>query len=80
MNVIKQHIDNIQCRFAYLKTRVEIAATLNLTDIHKYAEDFYKGLFNKLKNSFRNDNLDNSNSEYIDLVDDKNKTAIQITV
>lgn len=79
MDVIKQNIDNIQRHFAYLKTRVEIAGSLNLTDIHIYAEDFYKGLFNILGYSFRNDNPDNPNSEYIDLVDDKNKTAMQVT-
>lgn len=79
MDVKKQKMDNIQQRLAYLKTRVEIAGSLNLTDIHIYAEDFYRDFFNKLGHSFSNINFDKQNSAFIDLIDDTNKTAIQVT-
>lgn len=70
---------NIQHRLAYLKSRVEIAGSLNLTDIHIYAEDFYQALFNLLGNSYKNGNIDKQNCAYIDLVDDTNRYAMQVT-
>lgn len=70
---------NIQHRLAYLKCRVEIAGSLNLTDIHIYAEDFYQALFNLLGSSYINGNIDNQNYAYIDLIDNTNKNAMQVT-
>jgi hypothetical protein len=79
MDVRQKHMTNIQHRLAYLKSRVEIAGSLNLTDIHIYAEDFYQALFNHLGNSYKNGNIDKQNCAYIDLIDDSNKIAMQVT-
>lgn len=79
MDVRQKHMTNIQQRLAYLKSRVEIAGSLNLTDIHIYAEDFYQALFNLLGNSYKNGNIDKQNFAYIDLIDDSNKKAMQVT-
>lgn len=79
MDVRQKHMNNIQNRLAYLKSRVEIAGSLNLTDIHIYAEDFYQALLNFLGNSYRNGNIDKQNCAFIDLIDDTNKSAMQIT-
>ncbi len=79
MDVRLKHIENIQERFSYLKSRVEIAGSLNLTNIHIVAEDFFKDLFNLIGYSFKNANIDNRNSAYIDLIDNANKKAIQVT-
>ncbi|MBB3699502.1 SMEK domain-containing protein [Flammeovirga yaeyamensis] len=79
MDVRQKHINNIQKRLAYLKSRVEIAGSLNLTDIHIYAEDFYQTLFNHLGNSYKNGNAENQNCPYIDLIDETNKHAMQVT-
>lgn len=79
MDVRIKHMENIQQRLAYLKSRVEIAGSLNLTNIHIYAEDFYTDLLNLLGNSFRNGNADKQNLAYIDLIDDNNKQVIQVT-
>lgn len=79
MDVRQKHMTNIQQRLAYLKSRVVIAGSLNLTDIHIYAEDFYQALFNLLGNSYKNGNIDKQNCAYIDLIDDSNKIAMQVT-
>ncbi|MCK4922846.1 MAG: SMEK domain-containing protein [Bacteroidales bacterium] len=79
MDVRQKHMNNIQHRLAYLKSRVEIAGSLNLTDIHIYAEDFYQALFNLLDNSYINGNIDKQNYAFIDLIDVTNKSAMQIT-
>ncbi len=79
MDIRQKYMNNIQRLLAYLKSRVEIAGTLNLTDIHIYAEDFYRDLLNLIGNSYRNGNIDRQNFAFIDLIDDKNKKAIQVT-
>jgi len=79
MNMIQKHINNIQDRFAYLKTRIEMAGSLNLTDIHIFAEDFFKDLFNLLGYSLKNANICQKNCPHIDLIDDVNKKAVQVT-
>jgi hypothetical protein len=79
MDVRQKHMTNIQQRLAYLKSRVEIAGSLNLTDTHIYAEDFYQDLFNLLGSSYINGNVDKQNCAFIDLVDNTNQSAMQIT-
>ncbi|MFA6867553.1 MAG: SMEK domain-containing protein, partial [Clostridia bacterium] len=79
MDVRQKHMTNIQRRLAYLKSRVEIAGSLNLTDVHIYAEDFYKDLFNLLDHSYINGNSITQNCAFIDLIDVTNKSAMQIT-
>lgn len=79
MEARKQNMEIIQQCLVYLKSRVEIAGSLNLTDVHIHAENFYRDLYNKLGYSFSNTNFDVQNSAFIDLLDDTNKTAIQVT-
>lgn len=69
----------VEKRLAYLKSRVELANSLNLTDANIHAENFYRDLFNKLGFSFTNTNFDAQNAAHIDLIDTLNKQAIQIT-
>lgn len=64
---------------SYIKTRVTLANSLNLTDANIHAENFYRDLFNKLGFTFTNTNFNAQNTAYIDLIDTVNKQAIQIT-
>ncbi|QBO58404.1 SMEK domain-containing protein [Chryseobacterium salivictor] len=66
-------------RLAYLKTEVELFNSLNLTDINVYAENFYRDFFNRLGYEFDNTNFIENNFAHIDLIDTKNKLAIQVT-
>lgn len=66
-------------RLAYLKTEVELFNSLNLTDINVYAENFYRDFFNLLGYEFDNTNFIENNFAHIDLLDTKNKLAIQVT-
>ncbi|AWG23296.1 hypothetical protein FFWV33_18065 [Flavobacterium faecale] len=66
-------------RLAYLKAEVEIFNSLNLTDINVYAENFYRDFLNLLGYEFENTNFFSNNYAHIDLIDTKNKLAIQVT-
>src|SRR5690606_23746555 len=66
-------------RLAYLKAEVELLNSLNLTDINVYAENFYRDFFNLLGYEFENTNFIENNFAHIDLIDTKNKLAIQVT-
>lgn len=66
-------------RLAYLKAEVELFNSLNLTDINVYAENFYRDFFNLLGYEFDNTNFIENNFAHIDLIDTKNKLAIQVT-
>lgn len=66
-------------RLAYLKAEVEIFNSLNLTDINVYAENFYRDFLNLLGYEFDNANFYSNNYAHIDLIDTKNKIAIQVT-
>ncbi|TYT28261.1 SMEK domain-containing protein [Elizabethkingia anophelis] len=66
-------------RLAYLKTEVTLFNSLNLTDINIYAENFYRDFFNRLGYEFNNTNFIENNFAHIDLIDTKNKVAIQVT-
>lgn len=69
----------VEKRLALIKSRVELANSLNLTDLNIHAENFYRDLFNKLGFNFTNTNFDAQNAAHIDLIDTLNKQAIQIT-
>lgn len=73
------YITAIGRRLAYLKAEVEIFNSLNLTDINVYAENFYRDFFNLLGYEFDNTNFYSNNFAHIDLIDTKNKIAIQVT-
>jgi len=69
----------VEKRLAYLKSRVELANSLNLTDANIHAENFYRDFFATLGFSFTNTNFDAQNFAHIDLIDTVNKQALQIT-
>lgn len=73
------YITAIGRRLAYLKAEVETFNSLNLTDINVYAENFYRDFFNLLGYEFDNTNSYSNNFAHIDLIDTKNKIAIQVT-
>ena len=73
------YITVIGRRLAYLKAEVETFNSLNLTDINVYAENFYRDFFNLIGYEFDNTNFYEQNFAHIDLIDNKNKVAIQVT-
>jgi len=76
----KVYIEQIISVLALLSRKVEISASLNLTDLNIHAEDFYKDLFNlAFGYELKNINTIDPNAAAIDLGDVKNKIAIQIT-
>lgn len=79
MDARTSNITIIARSLSYLKTQVELLGSLNLTDINIHAENFYRDLLNKLGNSFENSNYSKQNAASIDLIDEKNKLAIQVT-
>jgi hypothetical protein len=65
---------------SWLKTQVEYHNSLSLTDINHGAEDFYCGLLNLTYGySLGNINITDLNAAAIDLGDEQNKIAIQVT-
>lgn len=75
----QRYITVIGRRLAYLKAEVQSFNTLNLLDINVHAENFYRDFFNLLGWSFDNTNFFSNNYAHIDLIDTKNKLAIQVT-
>lgn len=75
----KIFLDLIQRRLSYLKAEVSLANSLNLTDINIYAENFYRDLLNLMGYTFNNTNFNIQNCAHVDLIDTKNKVAIQVT-
>ncbi|MCF5880201.1 SMEK domain-containing protein [Aeromonas veronii] len=65
---------------SWLSAEVSASNKLNLTDINIYAENFYRDLLNLAFNyRLKNINILDSNATAIDLGDDINKIAIQVT-
>jgi len=65
---------------SWLKTQVEYHNSLSFTDINHGAEDFYCGLLNLVYGySLKNINITDLNAAAIDLGDEQNKIAIQVT-
>lgn len=73
------YISIITKRITYLQKEVENFNSLNLTDINVFAENFYRGLFNLIGFKFTNTNFESNNFAHIDLIDNINKQAIQVT-
>ena len=66
--------------FSELTSRIKLSNKLNLTDINIYCEnDLIKILNNIYKWQLYNANKQNKNAKAIDLLDDNNRIAIQIT-
>lgn len=65
---------------SWLKSQVELHNSLSLTDINHGAEDFYCGLLNLVYGyNLKNINITDQNAAAIDLGDEQNKIAIQVT-
>lgn len=80
MDVRNNAIANITKKFAYLQSQIKLSNSLNLTDANIHAENFYRDFFNNcLGYSFNNTNFDHQNAAHIDLIDDSQKYAMQIT-
>lgn len=75
----KTYISIITKRLTYLQKEVENFNSLNLTDINVFAENFYRDLFNLIGFKFNNTNFESNNFAHIDLIDNVNKQAIQVT-
>jgi hypothetical protein len=74
------HINGITRILATLRVEVELRNSINLTDLNIHAENFYRDLFNLVYSlGLGNMNSRGQNEAYIDLVDETNKIAIQVT-
>ncbi|MFC4259426.1 SMEK domain-containing protein [Marinobacter lacisalsi] len=77
---LQDYIKSIIASLSWLSKQVEFHNKLNLTDINVQAENFYRDLLNlSLNTSFININSIDQNSAAIDLGDQKNRIAIQVT-
>ncbi|MYF46751.1 MAG: SMEK domain-containing protein [Rhodobacteraceae bacterium] len=67
-------------RLVFLKSKVEVSSKLNLTDMNIHSENFYRDFLNLLyEYDLKNINKIQHNATSIDLVDQNNKIAIQVT-
>ncbi|QDV56414.1 hypothetical protein Mal33_24040 [Rosistilla oblonga] len=73
-------IDEISEQLAILTHKIKLQNGLNLTDLNIHAENFFRDFLNLLHGfSLCNCNADNQNAATIDLRDDENRIAIQVT-
>lgn len=79
MNKRDRHIKEITRSLTILKTEIISLNKINLTDYNVIAEGLYKDLLNYYGYELENLNEKKSNAHSIDLVDTKNKIAIQVT-
>lgn len=76
----EEYIKNIISRLGYLQYELDMLDDINLYDINIISEDFFAGLLNLLYGyELENANHDRKNTEVIDLVDQKNRIAVQVT-
>lgn len=80
MNARERHINTITEALTYLRTKVELRNSIDLYDVNSHAENFYRDLFNLVFDwGLENMNLQTRNAAHVDLVDESNKKAIQVT-
>jgi tetratricopeptide (TPR) repeat protein len=76
----ESHLQNITRFLSRLKYEVELRNSINLYDINIHAEYFYQDLLNLVYGlELKNLNTLTKNTAHIDLIDEKNKKAIQVT-
>lgn len=76
----KIYLKSISESLALLKHEVELSNTINLYDINISSEDFYCGLLNLIYGyELKNANHLEKNAPAIDLIDRKNRIAVQVT-
>ena len=76
----EQQINEITKQLSWIATTVELLNTLNLNSINVHSESFFCGLLNVVF-GYQLHNLNTTEMNYtsIDLGDEKNKIAIQVT-
>ena len=80
MLIVKELREKIRKALTQFETYVKCSVDQDMTDINRYAEDFYCGLLNCAFGwELRNLNQDNRNQPAIDLADDTNEIAVQVT-
>lgn len=80
MFVREKYINEITKQLAWISTTVELLDSLNLNSINVHAESFFCGLLNTVFGYQLHDlNATEMNYTSIDLGDEKNKIAIQVT-
>ena len=80
MLIVKELREEIRKALTQFETYVKCSVSQDMTDINRYAEDFYCGLLNCAFGwDLRNLNQDNRNQPAIDLADDTNEIAVQVT-
>lgn len=76
----EKYINEITKQLAWISTTVELLDSLNLNSINVHAESFFCGLLNTVFGYQLHDlNATEMNYTSIDLGDEKNKIAIQVT-
>lgn len=76
----KFYLDNIADSLAHLSQQVALHNSINLYDINIISETFYADLLNIIKGwKLSNANSVEKNAPGVDLVDDLNKIAVQVT-
>lgn len=76
----KENIDKITTKLAILAHKVELNTSLNLMDLNIHSEYFFCELLNMIFDiSLVNLNSTNANAKSIDLIDETNRLAIQVT-
>ena len=74
------YLKNIAENLALLSREVSILNAVNLYDINIIAEDFFPGLLNLIYGyELKNANHLEKNAPAIDLIDQKNRIAVQVT-
>ena len=74
------YLKNVAESLALLSREVSILNAVNLYDINIVAEDFFPGLLNLIYGyELKNANYLEKNAPAIDLVDPKNRIAVQVT-
>lgn len=80
MLTVKELREGIRLALAQFTVYVRFSVSQDMTDINRYAEDFYCELLNTAFGwKLHNLNQDNRNQPAIDLADDTNKIAVQVT-
>jgi hypothetical protein len=74
-----EKLQNVMKKLTILKEYISTSNSLNMTSINISAENFFRDLYTLLGYSFANTNIYKQNSAYIDLIDNANKMAIQVT-
>jgi hypothetical protein len=70
----------IEEKLSILATRIELRGKLNILDLHLHSENFYLHFFNALFGwELENLNTSKQNVAAIDLIDHKNKLAVQVS-